>query len=119
MCLSVCPSVTALAASASAATNDTQRFVLGFSWIMCGNSKKLSVQKLWREKSNMQISWSSPRAVSAHFRDRRSARTTCEGQLVDRELLPSGGSGKRERRCRHCIQRPTGSARATVHDAHA
>ena len=53
VCVSVCPSVTALAASASAA-NDTQGFVLGFSWIcMCGFSKK---QKLWREKANMQIS---------------------------------------------------------------
>ena len=43
---------------------------------MCGVSKKPSVQKLWRERANMQMSWSSPRAVFAHFRDQRNAGTT-------------------------------------------
>ena len=54
VCLSVCPSVPALAASASVYTNNgTHGFLLGFSWInMCGVSKKPSVQKLWREKAN-------------------------------------------------------------------
>ena len=47
MCVSVCPSVTVLILAA----NDTQGFVLGFSF-----SKKPSVQKLWREKANMQMS---------------------------------------------------------------
>ena len=38
------------------AANDTQGFVLGFSWInMSGISKKPSVQELWREKANMQM----------------------------------------------------------------
>ena len=51
--LSVCLSVPALAASASVGTG----FLLGFSWInMCGVSKKPSVQRLWREKANMQMS---------------------------------------------------------------
>ena len=53
----VCLSVTALAASERPlilAANDTQVFVLGFSWInMCGIP---SVQELWREKANMQMS---------------------------------------------------------------
>ena len=43
---------------------------------MCGFSKKPSVEKLWREKANMQMSWNSPRAVFAHFRDQRNAGTT-------------------------------------------
>ena len=43
---------------------------------MCGISKKPSVQELWREKANMQMSWNSPRAVFAHFRDQRKAGTT-------------------------------------------
>ena len=43
---------------------------------MCGFSKKPSVEKLWREKANMQMSWNSPRAVFAHFRDQRKAGTT-------------------------------------------
>ena len=59
-CTCVCLSVTALAASERPlilAANDTQGFVLGFSWInMCGFSKKPSVQELWREKANMQMS---------------------------------------------------------------
>ena len=57
--------------------NGTHGFLLGFSWInMCGVSKKPSVEKLWREKANMQMSWNSPRAVFAHFRDQRKAGTT-------------------------------------------
>ena len=39
------------------ANNGTHGFLLGFSWInMCGVSKKPSVEKLWREKANMQMS---------------------------------------------------------------
>ena len=37
-----------------------------------GFSKNPSVQKLWREKANMQISYSSPRAIFAHFLDQRN-----------------------------------------------
>ena len=37
-----------------------------------GFSKNPSIQKLWREKANMQISYSSPRAVFAHFLDQRN-----------------------------------------------
>ena len=39
---------------------------------MCGVSKKPSVQKLWRGKANMQMSWSSPSAAFAQFRDQRA-----------------------------------------------
>ena len=76
VCLSVCPSVPALAASASVYSG-THGFLLGFSWInMCGVSKKPSVEKLWREKANMQISCSSPSAAFAQFRDQRNAAAT-------------------------------------------
>ena len=75
VCVCVCsvyPSVPALAASASVETSNK-----GFSWIsMCGDSKKPSVQKLWRGKANMQMSWSSPSAAFAQFRDQRNAAAT-------------------------------------------
>ena len=79
VCLSVYPSVPALAASASVETSKQRysrvslRLFLDFdSWI----SKKPSVKKLWREKANMQMSWSSTSAVFAYFRDQRTAGTT-------------------------------------------
>ena len=43
---------------------------------MCGVSKKPSVQKIWRGKANMQMSWSSPSAAFEQFRDRRNAVAT-------------------------------------------
>ena len=46
---------------------------------MCGVSKKPSVEKLWREKANMQMSWSSPSAAFAQFRDKRNAAATTGG----------------------------------------
>ena len=56
VCLSVYPSVPALG-PLKPANNGTHGVLLGFSWInMCGVSKKPSVQKLWREKANMQMS---------------------------------------------------------------
>ena len=52
----VCLSVPALAASASGETSN-QRYQLVSLWILIrGFSKKTSVQKLWREKANMQMS---------------------------------------------------------------
>ena len=57
VCLSVYPSVPALAASASVETSKQHGSLLGFSWIFTrGFSKKPSVKKLWREKANMQMS---------------------------------------------------------------
>ena len=60
VCLSVCPSVTALAASVFVYTCNQRysevslRLFLDFdTWIF---GKKPSVQKLWREKANMQMS---------------------------------------------------------------
>ena len=59
------------------ANNDTHGSLLGFSWILTrGFSKKPSVKKLWREKANMQMIWSSTSAVFAYFRDKRNAGTT-------------------------------------------
>ena len=58
--LFVCVSVPALAILQRpliSATNDAHWFLLGVSWILTRRfSKKPSVQKLWREKANMQIS---------------------------------------------------------------
>ena len=55
VCLSVYPSV--LQRPLKPANNGTHGFLLGFSWInICGVSKKPSVEKLWREKANMQMS---------------------------------------------------------------
>ena len=52
---------------------------------MCGVSKKPSVEKLWREKANMQMSWSSAQAVFAHFRDPAATRRTTGGSNVASE----------------------------------
>ena len=76
VCLSVYPSVPAQRPF-KPANNGTHGFLLCFSWInMCGVSKKPSVEKLWREKANMQMSWSSPSAAFAQFRDQRNAAAT-------------------------------------------
>ena len=79
VCMSVYPSVPALAASASVETSK-QRYsrvsLRLFLDYMCGVSKKTSVEKLWREKANMQMSWSSPSAAFAQFRDQRNAAAT-------------------------------------------
>ena len=58
VCVCICPSVAALAASASAYTCSQRcsgvchRLFLDN---MCGFTKKTSVQKLWRKKANMQM----------------------------------------------------------------
>ena len=81
LCVSVCvyPSVPALAASASVGTSK-QRYsrvsLRLFLDHMCEVSKKPSVQKIWRGKANMQMSWSSPSAAFAQFRDQRNAVAT-------------------------------------------
>ena len=64
---------------------------------MCGISTKPSVQELWREKGNMQMSLSSPRAVFAQFWDQQLR----EGQLVGRMLLQrlaTGATGVKQAR---------------------
>ena len=76
VCLSVYLSVPALAVSASVETSK-QRYSRVSPWInMCGVLKKTSVEKLWREKATMQMSWSSPSAAFAQFRDQRNAAAT-------------------------------------------
>ena len=85
-CMCVCaheqePSNFALSLSAlrplKPANNGTHGFLLGFSWInMCEVSKKPSIEKLWRGKANMQMSWSSPSAAFAQFRDKRNTAAT-------------------------------------------
>ena len=111
VCLSVCPSVPALAASASVETSKQRysRVSLSFSWInMCGVSKKPSIQKLWRGKANMQMSWSSLSAAFAQFRDQRNAAE----QLVSRMLLQrlaTGETGVKQARYR---RRPTRGSEA-------
>ena len=64
---------------------------------MCGVSKKPSVQKLWREKANMQMSWSSP---SASFGTNETQQLR-EGQLVGRMMLhrlATGATGVKQAR---------------------
>ena len=71
VCVSVYPSVPALAASASVETSK-QRYSFGFSWI-----NVWSFEKNFRSKvmaSNMQMS--SPSAAFAQFRDQRNAAAT-------------------------------------------
>ena len=72
VCVSVYPSVPALAASASVETSK-QRYSRVSLINMCGVSKKTSVEKLWRGKANMQMSWS---AAFAQFRDKRNTAAT-------------------------------------------
>ena len=81
---------------------------------MCGVSKKPSVQKLWREKGNMQMSWSSPLAAFAQFRDQRNAAAVREGQLVGRmfhQRLATGATGVKQATYR---RRPTRGSEALV-----
>ena len=96
------------------ATNDTHGFLLGVSWILiCGFSKKPSVQKLKREKANMQISLSSPRATLGT----NGGLQLPEAQLVGRMLLQrlaTDATGMKQVRYR---RRPTREARHSY--AHA
>ena len=75
------------------ANNDTHGSLLGFSWILTrGFSKKPSVKKSWREKANMQMSWSSTSAVFAYFRDKRNAGTTRRATGQSRVASSATGS---------------------------
>ena len=56
VCVSVYPSVPALAASASVETSKQRYSRVSLRINMCGVSKKPSVEKLWRGKANMQMS---------------------------------------------------------------
>ena len=80
---------------------------------MCGVSKKPSFEKLWREKANMQMSWSSAQAVFAHFLDQRKAGTTrrATGQSIVASLLPTGVNGVKQARYR---RRPTRGSEVLV-----
>ena len=74
-CVSVYASVPALAASASVETSKQRYSRVSLRILIGGFSKTPSVRKLWHKKANMQMSWSSQRGVSAHFRDQRNAGT--------------------------------------------
>ena len=85
---------------------------------MCGVSKKPSVEKLWRGKANMQMSWSS---LSRSFGTNETQQLR-EGQLVGRMMLhrlATGATGVKQARYR---RRPTRGSEAfaracAVHDA--
>ena len=69
---------------------------------MCGVSKKPSVQKLWREKANMQMSWSSRQPLSRSFGTNETQQLR-EGQLVGRMMLhrlATGATGVKQARYR-------------------
>ena len=82
VCVCVCLSVPALAASASVETSK-QRYSRVSLRLMCGVSKKPSVQKLWREKANMQCH-RLPLSRSFGTNETQQLR---EGQLVGRMML--------------------------------
>ena len=73
---------------------------------MCGVSKKPSVEKLWREKANMQMSWSSPSAAFAQFRDQRNAAAT---------LRATGGSNDASEASYWCNRRETSEIQAKAY----
>ena len=73
---------------------------------MCGVSKKPSVRKLWREKGNMQMSWSSPSATFAQFRDQRNAAAT---------LRVTGGSNVASEASYWCNRRETSEIQAKAY----
>ena len=91
--VSVYPSVPALAASASVETSK-QRYsrvsLRLFLDYMCGVSKKPSVEKLWREKANMQMTHRQPLSRSFGTNETQQLR---EGQLVGRMMLQSLATG--------------------------
>ena len=75
---------------------------------MCGVSKKPSVEKLWREKANMQMSW---RPLSRSFGTNETQQLR-EGQLVGRMMLQrlaTGATGVKQARYR---RRPTRGSEA-------
>ena len=77
---------------------------------MCGVSKKPSVEKLWREKANMHMSWSS---LSRSFGTNETQQLR-EGQLVGRMMLQrlaTGATGVKQARYR---RRPTRGSEALV-----
>ena len=81
---------------------------------MCGVSKKPSVEKLWREKANMQMSWSSPSAAFARSFGTNETQQLREGQLVGRMMLQklaTGATGVKQARYR---RRPTRGSEALV-----
>ena len=77
---------------------------------MCGVSKKPSVEKLWREKANMQMSW---KRLSRSFGTNETQQLR-EGQLVGRMMLQrlaTGATGVKQARYR---RRPTRGSEALV-----
>ena len=87
VCVSVCPSVTALAASASMyipATNYTHGFLLGFSWMLVrAFSKNLLFKSYGVKKPICENDESSPWATVGTSEGQQLR----EGQLVGRMLL--------------------------------
>ena len=83
---------------------------------MCGVSKKPSVEKLWREKANMQIVGAHRQPLSRSFGTNETQQLR-EGQLVGRMMLQrlaTGATGVKQARYR---RRPTRAARHSY--AHA
>ena len=97
VCLSVCLSVTALAATVSVYACNQRHPQVSLRPYLILNLWNSSVQELRSEKANMQMSWSSPRAVFAHFLDQE----LLEGRLVGRILLQrlaAGATGVKQAR---------------------
>ena len=78
---------------------------------MCGVSKKTSIQKLWREKGNMQMTHRQPLSLSFGTNETQQLR---EGQLVGLMLLQrlaTGANGVKQARYR---RRPTRGSEVLV-----
>ena len=76
---------------------------------MCGFSKKPSIQELWREKANMQMTHRQPLSRSFGTNETQQLR---EGQLVGRMMLQrlaTGATGVKQARYR---RRPTRGSEA-------
>ena len=72
VCVCVYPSVPALAASASVGTSKQRYSRVSLRLFLDSYVWSFAVEKLWRGKANMQMSWSSPSAAFAQFRDKRN-----------------------------------------------
>ena len=80
---------------------------------MCGVSKKPSVEKLWREKANMQMIGAHRQPLSRSFGTNETQQLR-EGQLVGRmllQMLATGATGMKQARYR---RRPTRGSEALV-----
>ena len=74
--MSVCVSVCSRSSCFSVRWNQQTTGFSGINRLVLSFDKNLPFKSLWRGKANMQMSWSSPSAAFAQFRDQRNAAAT-------------------------------------------